>query len=196
MGWLLLFVPGFVALAVMSWLGWSATRRSQLHWLAYSLLISLTCELLVRESVDRILPGWADPALHPVHRGLALLLLGGLIGFAVGMLQYNWRFNRLVWWLLRESAMPTVWLAYFRNPATASWLRVETADGKTMVAHVDVFTIDPSDANQELILTDMALKTDHGWETLPGPVYMNGKQIALAFADKDPDVLKAALSPD
>jgi hypothetical protein len=193
-GWLLLFVPGFVALSVMAWLGWAATRRSQLHWLAYSLLISLACEFLVRESVDRLLPAWADPVLHPVRRAFVLLLVGVLIGLAVGLLQHNWRFNRLVWRALRESTMPTVWLAYFRNPDTANWVRVETSDGNTMVAHVDSYSSDPGDANQELILTNVALKTDHGWESLPGPVYMNGKQVALAFADNDPDVLKGALS--
>jgi UPF0716 family protein affecting phage T7 exclusion len=29
-GWLLLFIPGFVSLTVAAWLGWAATRRTQL----------------------------------------------------------------------------------------------------------------------------------------------------------------------
>jgi hypothetical protein len=189
-GWLLLFIPGFVALSLMSWVGWPATRRSQLHWLAYALLISLGCELLVRTSLDRLEPGWADSVTHPVRRAVVLLSLSILIGFALGLLQHHWRFNRWIWSLLKESAMPTVWLAYFRNPATALWVRVETANGMTMVAHVDAYSTDPGDANQELILTDVAVKNDGEWDMLPGPVYLNGRQVALVVAGDDPLMLR------
>jgi hypothetical protein len=194
-GWLLLFVPGFVALSVMSWLGWPATRRSQLHWLAYALLISLGCELLLRWSLDHVLPGWADPVSHPVRRALALLAVAFVFGCAIGLLQAHWRFNRWVWWLLRESAMPTVWLAYFRNPSTAEYVRVETTNGMTMVAHVDSYSVDPGDPNQELILTDVAVKVGSGWDTLPGPVYLSARQVAMVVSGHDPEALRSALPP-
>src|SRR5438046_526675 len=88
-GWLLLFIPGFLGLVVAAYFGSAATRRSQLHWIAYSLLFSLVLEFVARWVADPIFGDFFSGTQHPVRRAGLLLLLGVVGGLVLGLLQ-NW----------------------------------------------------------------------------------------------------------
>ena len=81
------------------------------------------------------------------------------------------------------------------SPGLAAYVRVEATNGVTMVGHVDSYSVDPGDPNQELILTDVAVKVASGWDTLPGRVYLSARQVAMVVDGDDPGALRSALQP-
>jgi hypothetical protein len=176
-GWLLFFLPGFVLLAVAAYIGWPATSRSQTHWIAYSLLLSLALTLLVRVVLDPWTSGALDAQHHPAARAVALLMLGFGGGITLGWLQTAKWFNRLWWWLFREKAQPTVWTSFFRDPSHGMWARIQMADGRTLVGHVDQYSVDAGRAARELVMTDVRLEARGGWIPIPGAVLLDSGRV-------------------
>lgn len=190
-GWLLLFIPGFVFLAVLAYFGPSARGRSQLAWIAYSILLSLLIEIVARLTVDHIAGSQLDPVSHPVRRAAVLLALG-----SVGALLFAWIANRnllytLRWRLLGESVEPRVWTAFFRNPDAQDYVRVELTDGRAFVGHVDMFSVDVNDPPRELVLTDLRLEKDGDWVRFPGAIYIDSSQIRMVARVASPNDLVA-----
>lgn len=139
-GWLLLFIPGFLGLVVAAYFGSAATRRSQLHWIAYALLFSLLLEVVARWVADPIFGDFFSPIQHPVRRAGLLLLLGVAGGLPLGLL-YNWDWlSTQRYHLFGEDSEARVWTAFFRNPDAKDWVRVELIDGRAFIAHVHLFS--------------------------------------------------------
>jgi Family of unknown function (DUF6338) len=186
-GWLLLFLPGFTAMAVAAHLGWPATNRTQLHWLAYALVLSLTLEVVARWTADPLLGSWVSPDQHPFRRAGVLLGLAIAAGTAIGWLQSAPWFNRLWWRLFKQRSQPTVWTSFFRDPTHGGWARVELKDGKALVGYVDQYSIDSGLAARELILIQSGVEINTGWIPIDNAaIWLDASQIANIVLVSDP----------
>lgn len=188
-GWLLLFIPGFLGLVVAAYFGSAATRRSQLHWIAYALLFSLVLEIVARWTADPLFGDLFSPTQHPIRRA-ALLLFLGIVGGAIlgGLQNWPWLSTRR-YRLFGEDAEARVWTAFFRNPDAQDWVRVEMIDGRAFVAHVHLFSTDPGDPPRELVLSHLHLEKDRGWVEVPGAMYVDSGQIRSVIRVEDPNQL-------
>jgi hypothetical protein len=95
--WLLLFIPGFVALGVLGYFGRPTTRWSDLRWIVYSVLTSLVLEIAVRWTADPLVGSSIDAIHHPVRRAGVLLIYAVLGGAIVGTLQSWGSFDTRKW---------------------------------------------------------------------------------------------------
>jgi hypothetical protein len=86
-GWLLLFIPGLVALEVAGFYGRPTTQRGTLQWIVYGVLISLALEVVIRIVLDPFLRPWIGPLNHPVRRSGILVVMAVGTGIAIGWLQ-------------------------------------------------------------------------------------------------------------
>ncbi len=166
-GWLLLVIPGFVAVTIASYLGSPATRRSDLRWVAYSVLASVALEVFVRWTLDRWLPGLLDSQLHPVRRAGTLVLVGAVAGGSVALIQNQGFVSSLRWRIFEEAAEPRVWSAFFRHPDAQRFVRVELTGGQGLIGHIHLFSTDAGDPPRELVLTDVHVECEGEMDASP-----------------------------
>jgi hypothetical protein len=210
-GMLLLFVPGFVALAVAGYIGWPTTRRGDLKWVVYAVIVSLALEVAVRLTIDRVWASSIDPNAHPARRAAVLLLYGLVFGGAVGWLQrwldevrrtvesedpnpgggglWYWP-TRLAMWVLGTQTESRVWTAFFRYKG---YMRLELLDGRVLVAWVQYFSTDPGDSPRELFLSGLRVVRNESWTKLPGSMYLDSSQLRSAIRVTKVDEMKQVI---